>query len=128
GCRDEARVAPHAVEPTSSIRAPVASAVPAATTEPIPGTIHVKGFDPEGEPEIRTNRDGSITIAFAFMPPSCAADHDGGFDDFDKQLERARGVAVARDDREVFVIRQPAPETAQKARAFLESYRKRTAR
>lgn len=84
----------------------------------------VAGFDPDGEPEIREMSDGTLIIAFNFMPPSFAEDDEEGFADFDKQLEKALAVPVHWEDRELFVIRKPAKDTAEKARVFLEGYRK----
>ena len=86
--------------------------------------IPVVGFDPEGEPEIRVMSDGTLSIAFNFMPPSFAEDDEKGFADFDKQLEKSLGVSVQWEDREFFLIRNPANDTAEKARVFLEGYRK----
>jgi hypothetical protein len=88
-------------------------------------TIKLTGFDPKGEPIIRVMRDGSLLIVFNFMPPSFVPeDQDlGPFADFDKQLERAAGVPVVWDDREVFVIQQPRPDTIERVRKFIEGYR-----
>ncbi|VTS01378.1 Uncharacterized protein OS=Rhodopirellula baltica SWK14 GN=RBSWK_00735 PE=4 SV=1 [Gemmata massiliana] len=85
-------------------------------------TIELKGFDPKGEPVIRVMADGSIWIVFNFMPPSFVPGDQGmgPFADFDKQLERAAGVPVVWEDREVFVIQQPKPDTVERLRRFLE--------
>jgi hypothetical protein len=87
--------------------------------------ISVSGFDPDGEPEIREMSDGTLVVMFNFMPPSFAEDKEEEFADFDKQLEKALGVPVEREDRELFLIRKPAKDTAEKARVFLEGYRDR---
>ncbi|MGH7137111.1 MAG: hypothetical protein ACREHD_15325, partial [Pirellulales bacterium] len=86
-------------------------------------TITVRGFDPEGEPEIRAMSDGSLILIFNFMPPSYAEDEEVEYADFDEQIERAVGVAVRRDDRELFVIQKPQKDTAEKLKSFLEAYR-----
>lgn len=86
-------------------------------------TISVKGFDPEGEPEIRVMSDGTISIVFNFMPPSWDEENKRCAD-FDKQLAKALGTQVHWEDREVFLIDRPANDTVEKAQAFLESYRK----
>src|SRR5436309_11858472 len=75
-------------------------------------TIPVTGFDPDGEPEIRVMSDGTLFIVFNFMPPSFAENDEKGFVDFDKQLEKALGVPVHWEDREFFLIRNPANDTA----------------
>ena len=86
--------------------------------------ISVSGFDPEGEPEIRVMSDGTLFVVFNFMPPSFAENEEARFADFDKQLEKALGLPVHWEDREFFLIRSPSNDTAEKARAFLEGYRK----
>ncbi len=85
----------------------------------------VVGFDPAGEPEIREMSDGSLSIVFNFMPPSYAEDDEKSFADFEKQIEKAVKVPVVREDREVFLIRKPANDTVEKARKFLEGFRKK---
>jgi hypothetical protein len=88
-------------------------------------TIKLTGFDPKGDPVIRVMGDGSLLIVFNFMPPSFVPDGEGmgPFADFDKQLERAAGVPVVWDDREVFVIQKPKRDTVERLRKFIESYR-----
>src|SRR5262245_12738172 len=86
--------------------------------------IPLSGFDPEGEPVIRVMGDGSLYLVFNLMPPSFVPDEDGlgPFADFDKQLERAAGVPVEWEDREIFLIRQPGPLTIERIRQFVETY------
>lgn len=86
-------------------------------------TIAVSGFDPGGEPEIREMSDGTLAVVFNFMPPSYAEDEELEYADFDEQLQRAVGVPVRRDDRELFLIKNPQPDTTKKLKAFLERYR-----
>jgi hypothetical protein len=86
--------------------------------------IPVAGFDPDGEPEIRVMSDGTLLIVFNFMPPSFAENDEEEFSDFDKQLEKAIGVPVQWEDREFFSIRSPNNDTAERARGFLERYRR----
>jgi hypothetical protein len=89
--------------------------------------IKLTGFDPAGEPVIRLMADGSIYVVFNFMPPSYISNEQGlgPFEDFDKQLERAAGVAVEWEDREFFLIRQPKPDTVERVRKFVEEYRRK---
>jgi hypothetical protein len=91
--------------------------------------IPLSGFDPEGEPVIRVMSDGSLRVAFNFMPPSFAPDADemGAFADFDKQLEQAAGVPVEWEDRELFLIRRPGHDTLERIRRFVEGYRHESA-
>lgn len=86
-------------------------------------TIAVRGFDPAGEPEMRDMSDGSLVLVFNFMPPSYAEDEELEYADFDEQLEKAIGVRVRRDDRELFTIQQPQKDTAAKLMSFLQAYR-----
>jgi hypothetical protein len=91
--------------------------------------IELTGFDPEGEPVIRVMGDGSLHVVFEFMPPSYAEDEAGdddlgSFADFDKQMERAIGVSVQWDDREVFVITRPKPDAVERIREFIQNYRR----
>jgi hypothetical protein len=88
-------------------------------------TIKLTGFDPKGEPVIRIMGDGRLLIVFNFMPPSFVPEGAGmgPFADFDKQLERAAGVPVVWDDREVFVMQKPKRDTVERVRKFIESYR-----
>jgi hypothetical protein len=95
-------------------------------------TIKLTGFDPEGEPVIRVMADGSLLIVFNFMPPSFVPEEQqtgesglGPFADFDKQLQRAAGVPVVWDDREVFVVQKPKKDTVERIRKFIESYRRK---
>lgn len=90
-------------------------------------TIAIRGFDPGGEPEIREMSDGTMQVIFNFMPPSYAEDEEVDYADFDEQLERAIGVPVRRDDRELFLIQQPRKDTAAKLKSFLEAYRENQA-
>ncbi|OWK45379.1 hypothetical protein [Fimbriiglobus ruber] len=86
--------------------------------------IFLVGFDPEGEPQIRCIADGSLFIVFNFMPPSWAEYTPERFDNFDRQLAVAIGVNVEWEDREVFRIQTPAPDTVTRVREFLGAYRK----
>lgn len=85
----------------------------------------VNGFDPDGEPVIKTWSNGVIWIQFEAMPPFFS-EYDGTqkeFENFETKLQVDLGVAVRRDDREVFVIDQPNHDTAERAKVWLEAYR-----
>jgi hypothetical protein len=103
---------------------------PAPTAEPaVVKTTTVSGFDPDGEPEIRAMSDGSLYVIFNFMPPSFVPERDpkaaAAYDDFEKELEQAVGLPVLREDREVFLIRNPKKDTVERLTHFLEGYRKK---
>lgn len=91
--------------------------------------IAINGFDPDGEPVIKKWSDGSLWIHFEAMPPFFAEDDntDTEFETFELIIQDALGVPVRRDVREVFIIEQPKPDTAEEAKAWLESYRKNRA-
>ena len=40
---------------------------------------------------------------------------------FETKIQEALGVPVRRDDREVFIITNPKPDTAETAKAWLEA-------
>jgi hypothetical protein len=84
--------------------------------------IPLRGFDPDGDPEVRRMADGSMRLMFNFMPPSWAEDNPKRFDDFDRQLAAVTGVPVEWEDREVFRINRPAADTIERIRQFLRSY------
>lgn len=88
--------------------------------------VSINGFDPDGEPVIKKLSDGTLWIQFEAMPPFFAEDEksENEFEAFELKIQDALGVPVRRDDREVFIIKQPKPDTAEKAKAWLEAYRK----
>ncbi len=97
------------------------------TPRHIVNVIPLSGFDAEGEPEIHAMSDGSLYVVFNFMPPSDAPEEDdlGQFANFDREMGEAGGVPVVWEDREVFVIRSPTPETVERVKRFVETYRAR---
>lgn len=88
-------------------------------------TEAIEGFDPEGDPELRVMSDGSLELVFEFMPPSfvleAGEDDLARFDDFDVRLAEAIGAEVLWEDREVFLIPAPGPDTIDRIREFLRS-------
>lgn len=91
-------------------------------------TIQLSGFDPQGEPVVRVMRDGTIAVAFEFMPPSWHSEADGDpeelgpFEDFDRRMGDAIGAEVAWQDRELFIVEEPRDDTIQRIRSFLSNY------
>ena len=91
-------------------------------TNPLPT---IKGFDRQGEPELRAGEKGALELVFNFMPPQMASGEEREpelFDKFETVLSNALGVAVTRDDREVFLIASPQADTAARAAAYLSSF------
>jgi hypothetical protein len=106
---------------------------PAQQRNPAPTILEeiaISGFDPEGEPVIKKWSDGSLWIHFQAMPPFFSEDNgtEAEFANFESKIRQALGVAVRRDDREVFVITNPNPDTAAKAKEWLEAFRKKDER
>lgn len=88
-------------------------------------TINIKGFDKDGEPEIKLFNDGHIEIMFNFMPPLNGNEEQAEsdyWDNFEQSLSTHLNVEVLRDDRESFIIQNPKKSTAKKLELFLESY------
>ena len=85
----------------------------------------IKGFDRNGEPELRAGENGALEIVFNFMPPQTAAGEERSpdlFENFEKTLSTHLAVNVLRDDREIFLIPKPSPDTAARAAAYLSSF------
>lgn len=59
------------------------------------------------------------------MPPFFAEDEgtEADYEAFEKTIQDSLGVTVIREDREVFVIKDPKPDTAEQAKAWLETFR-----
>lgn len=91
----------------------------------------IKGFDRQGEPELRAGENGGLELVFNFMPPTTAAGEERSpelFEHFEKVLSTHLGVAVLRDDRETFVIAAPHEDTGARIVAYLSSFWKEHAR
>jgi hypothetical protein len=91
----------------------------------------IRGFDRQGEPELRAGDNGALELVFNFMPPMTASGEERApalFEVFEAILSNHLGVTVARDDREMFIISSPLPDTAEKLAAFLSSFWKQHAK
>lgn len=101
------------------------SSPPAAQDEPtLIEEMKVTGFDADSEPVLKRWSDGSLWIHFEAMPPFFAEDNgtESEFETFETKIQDALGVPVVREDREVFVIQNPNPDTAEKAKSWLEGF------
>jgi hypothetical protein len=90
-------------------------------------TITLPGFDPDAEPILREIRDGSLLLIFGYLPPLViesdpAKAQQFDLDAFGEELEKAAGVSMIWDDREVFVIKRPTSRTIDRIRQFLVNY------
>jgi hypothetical protein len=88
-------------------------------------TITVKGFDQDGEPEIKIFEDGHIEIMFNFMPPlngKTEVEDEEFWDSFETVLSTHLNVEVQREDREFFIIPKTKKSTLKKLELYLESY------
>jgi hypothetical protein len=90
-------------------------------------TISLFGFEPRAEPVLREMHDGSLLLVFASIPPigiqgGTAKLRRFHMNTFGTEIERAVGVPVVWDDRDVFVIRIPEADTIERVRGFLQGY------
>ena len=90
-------------------------------------TITVAGFEPGAEPVLREMRDGSLLLVFAFIPPrvtegQLAKAKRFDLNTFGGEVEKAAGVPVTWDDKEVFVVQRPRGDTVARIRVFLQNY------
>lgn len=92
--------------------------------------VALTGFDPDGDPALRIEASGRMWLVFNVMPPSWLADEDGNAADdlgpcerFGALLERATGVPVLWDDREVVCIEAPRADPPTRIQAFLSRFR-----
>lgn len=90
-------------------------------------TVTLAGFEPGAEPVLREMRDGSLLLVFAFIPPRVTVGQPAKARRFDlntfgTEVERAAGVPLAWDDKEVFVVQRPRSDTVERIRGFLNSY------
>jgi hypothetical protein len=89
-------------------------------------TVILAGFDPGAEPVLREMRDGNLLLVFAFIPPRVTEGQPAKARRFDlntfgAEVERAAGVPVAWDDKEVFVVQRPRSDTSERIRGFVQS-------
>jgi hypothetical protein len=91
-------------------------------------TIRIVGFDKENEPVIKKWSDGTLWIHFGAMPPFFAVDEgiEDNFQHFEQEIQAALGIPISREDRELFLIKNPASDTANKAKAWLEGFHQQT--
>jgi hypothetical protein len=85
----------------------------------------IKGFDHQGEPELRHGPDGTLELVFNFMPPmtsSGEAREAELFEQFETELSNVLGVSVTRDDRESFLITAPKSDTAEVLTNYLSTF------
>ena len=85
----------------------------------------IKGFDRQGEPELRAGDNGGLELVFNFMPPATASGEERApelFEKFETVLAQVLGVRVLRDDRETFIIAAPKPGTAETLAAYLSNF------
>jgi len=103
--------------------------MPMSSDDAVVETIKLSGFDPAGEPEIRRFASGQLRIVFNFMPLSTTEATDGAlgpYRDFDQEMAHAIGVPVLWEDREIFLIESPRPDTVDRVSRFVSSFRARS--
>jgi hypothetical protein len=92
---------------------------------PSPPLPKIKGFDRQGEPELRASENGGLELVFNFMPPMTAAGEERApdlFEDFEKALSSHLRVTVIRDDRKTFIIAKPSEDTAAQLSDYLSNF------
>lgn len=96
------------------------------------GTLpKIKGFDRQGEPELQHGDNGALELMFNFMPPSSSSGEEREpqlFETFEVELSKVLGVAVTRDDRELFVIAKPKSDTPEVLASYLAGFWKEHAK
>jgi hypothetical protein len=96
-------------------------------SDDVRATTTLTGFEPDAEPVLRHMRDGSLLLVLAFIPPRVSEGQPDKVKRFDlntfgTELERAAGVPVIWDDKEVFVVQRPRRDTVERIRCFLQDY------
>jgi hypothetical protein len=96
-------------------------------SEGVRATMTLAGFEPGAEPVLREMRDGSLLLVFAFIPPrvtegQLAKAKRFDLNTFGGEVEKAAGVPVTWDDKEVFVVQRPRGDTVARIRVFLQNY------
>lgn len=87
--------------------------------------IQIKGFDKDGEPEIKLYKNNTLEIHFNFMPPLNGKENQSEleiFDSFDKKLSSIINKNVVWEDRELFVIKNATQLDVTKLKNYLESF------
>lgn len=81
----------------------------------------VDGFDPidNWNPTVQRRDSGMIVILFPEFPPDVVGDD---MNDFDTLMSEQIGVKVYHEDRELFVITRPEPDTMAKLKEFFLKY------
>lgn len=82
--------------------------------------IQVEGFDAKGEPIIYKMKDGTIRVVFFELPKKDSKAFD--LDKFSNEFINVVGCGMVHDDREVFHIQNPNPDSAHAIKQFLNSY------
>jgi hypothetical protein len=94
-------------------------------------TTTLSGFEPDAEPVLREMHDGSLLLIFACMPPRVTEQDPAKASRFDlgafgQDLERAAGVPLLWDDREIFIAQSPQRQTAKRLSDCIQGYWRRS--
>jgi hypothetical protein len=89
----------------------------------------IEGFDPttNWNPTVVKVKDGTIKIEFPEFPPDVVYAHGGDDGDghahtFEDIIAKAIGADVYQEDRELFIIEYPLPDTMDKLAKFFMEY------
>ncbi len=117
----------HAIRSYSEFRDLSRRLLTHGSDEHVRRTKQILGFDPDGEPILREMNDGSLLLIFGFIPPLVTEQDPFKAKRFDsnkfgEELQRAVGLPVTWDDREVFVVPKPQIDTTNRIQSFLANY------
>ena len=93
------------------------------TPKKIVREIEIENFDFNANPVIRQIDTGSLRIVFCNLPPiSFMADTEFDMNDFGSKLLKSSKAKIIWEDRDVFFVSNPYPETIDEIQQFVENY------
>ncbi len=85
--------------------------------------VDVDGFDNNANPVIRELDNGSLRIVFCNLPPiSYTGDSEFDMNDFGSKLLKSSEARIIWEDRDVFYVSHPIPETIDDIQKFIQNY------
>lgn len=85
--------------------------------------VEIEGFDNNANPVIRELDNGSLRIVFCNLPPiSYSGDTNFDMDDFGSKLLKSAKARIIWEDRDVFYVSHPFPETIDNIQQFIQNY------
>ena len=87
--------------------------------------IALQNFDDGYEPEIRLHNDKTVSLVFQFFPPQSFEMTVEDLKSFLIELQTFIDTEVIHEDREIFFIVNPKPDTINNIIIFINTYRHR---